>query len=76
MIKKLIVRLVTNFQPRMNLGEKRFHEKSAMESLTEKERYDATMERRVEQRGSKFVSERTTPTEGEIRGPSEKEPQE
>jgi len=52
------------------LGEKRFREKAAIESQTEKERLEAEMARRGDK---KYVSERVIPDEQEITGPSDTE---
>ena len=67
MIKKFIARLVTNFQPRMNLGQKRFQEEANRENQLSKERHKQMMG----DRERKYVSERTTPIDEEILGPSD-----
>jgi len=73
-MRKLIAKLITNFQPRMTLGRKRFLEQATIESRTEQERQEAARERRRERGELGFVSERETPTEDELRGPSEPSP--
>lgn len=66
-MKKFLIKLVANFQPRMNLGRKRFNEEANMESQLSDERREQIMENR----DKKYVSERTTPLDSEILGPSD-----
>jgi len=73
-MKKFFPKLITNVQPRMSLGQKRFNERSSIESRTEEERQEAATDRRREMGRPDYVSERSTPTEGEIVGPSEHKP--
>ena len=69
-MKKFFAKLINKFKGRMGLGEKRFREKAAIESQTEKERLEAEMARRGDK---KYVSERVIPDEQEITGPSDTE---
>lgn len=73
MFKKIIARLVTNFQPRMNLGEKRFNEEANRSNVLESELARERHEQTMNSRDKKYVSERTAPNEVEITGPSDSE---
>jgi len=50
MIKKLLAKLIVNFQPRMNLGEKRFKEKEGVEKQNARENEEAQQRRIKEDR--------------------------
>ncbi|MBI2064350.1 MAG: hypothetical protein HYT66_01405 [Candidatus Yanofskybacteria bacterium] len=67
MIKKLLAKLVGWREKETNFAARTFKEKSAEESREAKERHDQTMAGRQ----SKYVSERTTPSEEEVLGPSD-----
>ena len=71
MIKKIFAKLVTNFQPRMNLAERRHHEENAVHADLDRERREEVLRRRRERQ---VAGERDVPSEGEIVGPSESEP--
>ncbi len=50
MIKKLLAKLIVNFQPRMNLGEKRFNERQEIERQNARENEEAQKRRIKEDR--------------------------
>lgn len=69
MIKKFIARLVTNFQPRMNLGEKRFNEER--DATREASNYNKEIAaQREQERLRDHMKKRKEPSEAEILGPS------
>ena len=72
MIKKLLAKLVGWREKESNFALRTFKEKSAEESREAKDRHDETMAGREQ----KYVSERTTPAEGELLGPSDSKPEE
>ncbi|MDP3793096.1 MAG: hypothetical protein Q8Q89_05230 [bacterium] len=70
MIKKFIVKLVTNFQPRMNLGEKRFLEdKDAHEAASDYNKSIAMQHER--ERLKEQAQKREIPADEVILGPSD-----
>lgn len=62
MIKKFFAELVVNFQPRMNLGKKRFNEESATKSRLNEKRERVEEAEVAEKRKRKWV-EPPLPTE-------------
>lgn len=50
MLKKLLAKLIVNFQPRMNLGEKRFNENESIERQNAQEREESEQLRVREER--------------------------
>lgn len=70
MIKEFFAKLVANFQPRMNLGEKRFLEDQKAHKEASDYNKTIAMEQERERLREK-MKERQVPTEEEITGPSE-----
>lgn len=70
MLKKLIARLVTNFQPRMNLGRKRFNEEREASEEASNYHKSIAMEHEHERLRDE-MREREKPSDEAILGPSD-----
>ena len=70
MVRKLVAKLVANFQPRMNLGEKRFLEDR--EAHEEASNYNKSLNAQHERDRLRTQTEkREAPSKEEILGPSD-----
>ncbi len=72
MTKKFMAQLITNFQPRMNLGRKRFNEEREVSEEASNYNKQIAMEHERE-RLKDQMEKRKEPSEAKILGPSDSE---